>query len=148
MHTNRNYCEYRVKTLNWSCNHVRRRNYQWVWTQDHVIWLQKVKQFSRYWRFNNNILPRSLSVNVKEASEIFLITLWWPNKLSQMYTRSHTYIKSRVKGSHHFRAENGLKKIFYGKTIFNEKIYFSCSSSPLAGSKSWQWPKVDLEAVK
>ena len=28
-----------------------------------------------------------------------------------MYTHSHTYITSRVKRSHHFRAEKGSKKI-------------------------------------
>ena len=93
----------------------------------------------------NNISPRSLSVNVKEASGILLITLWWANKRAQIYTRSYTYITFRVKASHHFRAQSSPKKIFYGKNIFYEKIYFSCSISPLSGSKSWQWPKVYLE---
>ena len=96
----------------------------------------------------NETFPRSLSVNVKEASGIFLITLWWANELAQMCLRSYTYITSRVKETHHFRAQNGPKKIFYGKTIFNEKIYFSGSSSPLLGSKSWKWPKVNLGSVK
>ena len=46
------------------------------------------------------------------------------NKLAQMYTHSYTYITSRVKGSHHFQAQNGPKKIVCGKTTFNWKIYF------------------------
>ena len=122
----------------WKCNHVTKKELS-------------MDIDARPWNMTsegNNIFPRSLSVNVKEASGIFLITLWWANKLAQMYTRSYTYITSRVKGSHHFRAQNGLKKIFYRNTIFNGKIYFSCSCSPLSGSKNWQWPKVNLGAVK
>ena len=92
----------------------------------------------------NNIFPRNLSVNVKKVSGIFLMTLWQANQLAQMYTRSHTSITSRVKGSHHFRSQNGPKKIVYGKIIFNGEIYFSCSPSPLSWCKSWQWPKVKL----
>ena len=70
----------------------------------------------------NNIFPRRLSVNLKEASTIFLMTLWWANKLAQMYTRLYPYITSRVKGSYYFRAQNGPKNIVYGKTISNGKI--------------------------
>ena len=91
----------------------------------------------------NNIFPRSLSVNVKEASGIFLITLWWANKLAQMYTRSYTYITSSMKESHHFWAQNSPKKIFYGNTIF-----YGRTAPPLSGSKSWQRPKVNLGTVK
>ena len=101
------------------------------------MWLQKVILLSKK-PFNN----------VKEVSGISLITLWWANKLAEMYPSLHTCITSRVKGSHHFRAQNGLKNIFYEKTIFSGKIYFSCTSSPISGSKSWQWPKVNLGAVK
>ena len=96
----------------------------------------------------NNIFPRSLLVNVKEESGTFLIILWWANKLAQRYTRSSTYITPRVKGSLHFQGQNSPKNIFYGKNIFNRKIYFSCSSSPLSRGKCWQWPKVNLRAVK
>ena len=96
----------------------------------------------------NNIFPGSLSVNVKETSGIFRTTLWWDNKVAQMRTRSYTYITSRVKGSHHLRAQNSPKIFFYGKAIFYRKIHFSYPSSPLSGSKSWQWPKVNLETVK
>ena len=82
------------------------------------------------------IFPRRLEVNVKETSGTYLITLWWANILAQMYTRSYTYITSRVKGSHHFRAQNGPKNIFYGKNIFNEKIYmFHVSLHPFQGAK-------------
>ena len=45
----------------------------------------------------NKMFPRYLLVNVKEVSGIFLIILWWANKLAQMYTHSYTYITSRVK---------------------------------------------------
>ena len=96
----------------------------------------------------NNIFPRSLSVNLKEAPGIFLITLRWANKLAQMYTCSYTYITYSVKGSYYFGTQNDPKKTFYGKTIFSEKRHFSCFSSPFSGSKSWQWPKVNLGAVK
>ena len=83
----------------------------------------------------NNIFPRSLSVNAKEVSEIFLITLLIPDKLAQMYIRSYIYITSRVKGSHNFCVQNGPKKIFHGKTMFNKKKYFWCSSLPFPGEK-------------
>ena len=45
----------------------------------------------------NNIFPRRFFVNVKEASGIFLITVWSANKSSQI-VRSDTYITFRVKG--------------------------------------------------
>ena len=96
----------------------------------------------------NNSFPRSLLINVKQASGIFLITLWWANKLAQTYTCSYTYITSRVKGSHHFRAKNDPKKIVYGKTIFNGKIYFSCSCHPFHGAKVDTVPKLALGQSK
>ena len=97
----------------------------------------------------NNIFPRRLSVNVKEASGILRTTLWWANKVAQMCTRSLTYITSRVKGKAIICEPKIAQKIlFYGKTIFYRKIHFSYPSSPLSESKSWQWPKVNLETVK
>ena len=122
----------------WKCNHI---------TKKKLSMDINAKPCNMAWE-GNNIFPRSLSVNVKEVSGIFLITLSWANKLAQMYIRSYTYIASRVKRIHHFRAQNSPKKIFYGKTIFCGKIYFSYSSSPLSGSKSWRWPKVNLGEVK
>ena len=122
----------------WKCNHVTKKGLPMD------IDTRTCNMISE----GNNIFPRSLSVNLKEASGIFLITLWWASKLAQIYTRSYTYITSKVKGSHHFRAQNNPKNIFYEKTIFHGKIYFSCSSSLLSGSKSWQWLKVNLGAVK
>ena len=92
----------------------------------------------------NNIFPRSLSVNAKEVSEIFLITLSIADKLAQMYTRSYIYITSRVKGSHNFCVPNGPKNIFYGKTTFNKKKFFLCSSLPFPGEKVDIGPKVTL----
>ena len=41
-----------------------------------------------------------------------------------------TCITSRVKGRHHFRAQNSPKKVFDGITFFNGKIYFSGITSP------------------
>ena len=46
---------------------------------------------------DNNIFPRKFFVNVKEASEIILVTVWWANKLAQI-VHSDTYTTSRVKG--------------------------------------------------
>ena len=138
MHNNQKYCEYRVKIVNWKCNHVTKKELSMN------IDARPCNIVSE----GNKIFPESLSVYVKEAPGIFLITLWWANKLAQMYTRSYTYISSRVKGNHHFRAENSPKQIFFGKTIFSGKIYFSWTSSPLSGSKSWQQPTVNLGAVK
>ena len=91
----------------------------------------------------NNISPRSLSVNAKKASGMFLITLLIADKLAQMYTRSYIYILSRVKGSHLFCVQNGRKKIFYGKTIFSKKKKL-CSSLPFSKAKVDSGPKLTL----
>ena len=69
---------------------------------------------------DNNNFPGWFFVIVKDASGIFLITLWWGNNPAQI-VHSDTYITCTVKGRHHFWTQNGPKKIFYGNTIFIEK---------------------------
>ena len=118
----------------WKCNHVTKKGL----SMD--IDTRTCNMISE----GNNIFPRSLSVNLKEASGIFLITLWWANKLAQIYTRSYTYITSKVKGSHHFRAQINPKNIFYEKTIFSEKYIFHVPLHSFQGVKVDSGPKLTL----
>ena len=76
---------------------------------------------------------------MKEASGIFPITLWRANKFEQI-VRLDIYLTFRVL-RRYFRAQNGPKKIFYGMTIFDRKIYFSCFCSPF---KVVSGPKLTL----
>ena len=88
----------------------------------------------------NNIFPGRFFVKVKEASRIFLITLWWADKLAQIVC-SDTNITSRVKGKHFFPAQNDPKKMeipFLCKYHFNGKIFFHV---PL---RSFQGAKIDI----
>ena len=101
----------------------------------------------------NNIFPRFF-VNVKEASRIFLITLWWSNKPAQI-VRSDTCSTFRVKGRHHFRDHIGPKKTFYGNIIFKgEKKSFHVPLHPFQGAKltvtksSLKWIKKKKTTLK
>ena len=59
----------------------------------------------------NNIFPKRPSVNAIEASRVFLITLWWADKLAQR-VRSDIYLRFRVEKRNHFQAQNGPEKFF------------------------------------
>ena len=122
----------------WKCNHVTKKQ------QSIDI---DARPCNMAWE-GNNIFPRSLSVNVKEVSGIFLITLSWANKLAQIYIRSYTYIASRVKRIHHFGPRIAQKRFFTEKPFFMGKYIFHIPLHPLSGSKSWRLPKVKLGEVK
>ena len=134
MHSKQKYFEYRIKTLNWKCNHVTKKELS--------IGID-AKPCNMAWE-GNNIFPRSLSVSVKEASGIFLITLWWANKLTQICTRSYTYITSRVKGNHNFRAQMAPKRFFTEKPFLTGKYIFYVPLQHFQGAKVDSGPKLTL----
>ena len=81
----------------------------------------------------NKIFPRHLLVNVKEAPGIFLITLWWANKLAQMYTCSHTYITFRVRESIISGPKMAQKRFFTEKPFLTGKYIFYDPFRPFQG---------------
>ena len=96
----------------------------------------------------NNIFPRSRGV-------------WRPRRLEYSWescdelTNLHRCALARILILHPelrkaiiFKPKIAPKRFFYGKNIFYAKIHFSYPSSPLSGSRSWQWPKVSLETIK
>ena len=115
----------------WKCNHVTKKQ-------------QSIDTDARPCNMDsegNNIFPRSLSVNVKEVSGIFLKTLWFLTNLHRCTLARILILHPDLREAIIFGARIAQKN-FYGE------MHFSHSSSPLSGSKSWQWPKVNLVAVK
>ena len=89
----------------------------------------------------NNIFPKRPSVNAIEASRVFLITLWWADKLAQR-VRSDIYLRFRVEKRHHFQAQNGPEKFFYRKSFLTEKYIFHVPLHPIKVVKVDSGPKL------